>query len=511
MDFALEATLEFSKPLDFLTQTFPSLVATMNSELLRKGVPKEQEGSRIVNWKIIGTKIFLRIEGTTYLRPHDALLRIKNFLAEKFGKEHGIGLRDVLVKEYEIRFKPKRAPKQMVEVKVPWVKEIVQYGKELLIKLQNLDSTCLEDRYVERILKRIDEKILAQYVKGKEETKELIKKSKGRIKNYKIKKDVTEELLKLGWIKNFELAGVWHFLPPMASLIRAIESLIVERIAKPMGFEEIFLPKMVSLETERKKGQLAIPNDMFWICPPVSKDAKEFEEFVDYVEVTQKIPKELLSKKLDFPIGALSYAQCEPFYQIFEKEIVDSETLPLKFFDRFGPTWRYEAGGLKGIERLNEFYRIEFVFLGLPEQVVSIRDEIKDRTLEIVDKIFDVEWKLEKVTPVYLEHAGKVEEEKDELVKTYDLSVLLPFQTPSRPEKELEIASFHVHTNFYTERFKIKEKSGEELWTGCAGLGPTRFAYVFLLRHGFEFEKWPDEIKKRIKKLPKGLKLVSWP
>ena len=515
MDFALEATIELSKPIDFLTQTFPSLIAKINSELFRKGVPKEQEGSRIVNWKIAGTKLFLRIEGTTYLRPHDALLRLRNFLAEKLGKEQGIGIRSLFVKEYEIRFKPKKMPKQMVEVKVPWVKEITQKDNKLLVKLQNLDSTALEDRYVERILRRIEEKISAQYVKGKAETREVVKKSRPKIKKYKFKEDITEELIKKGWIKKFTTAGIWHFLPPMTALIRAIEQIIIERIVKPMGFQEILLPRLISLETQMKKGQLAIPNDLFWVCPPISKNVEEFEDFIDYVEVTQTIPKDLITKKLDLPIGALSYAQCEGFYQIFEKEIVDLDKLPLKFFDRFGPTWRYEAGGLKGLERLNEFYRIELVYIGSPEQVVKIRDEVKDRTLEIVDKIFDLEWRIDKVIPVYLEHAGKVEEEKEELVKTYDLTIILPFKTLSKGEKELEIASFHVHKDFYAERFNFKDKSDRIVWTGCCGLGPTRFAYVFLLRHGLNFEEWPKEVKEAIKnlygKFPESLKLVSWP
>ncbi|MFH7882559.1 MAG: aminoacyl--tRNA ligase-related protein, partial [Candidatus Aenigmatarchaeota archaeon] len=336
-----------------------------------------------------------------------------------------------------------------------------------------------------------------------------------KIKKYKFKEDITEELVKRGWVKKFTTAGVWHFLPPMTALIRAIEYLIVERIAKPMEFQEIFLPRLISLETHMKKGQLAIPNDLFWVCPPISKNLEEFEDFIDYVEVTQTIPKELLMKKLDLPIGAISYAQCEGFYQIFEKEIVDLDKLPLKFFDRFGPTWRYEAGGLKGLERLNEFYRMEFVYIGSPEQVVDIRDEVKDRTLEIIDKIFDLEWRIDKVIPVYLEHAGKVEEEKEELVKTYDLTILLPFKTLSKAERELEIASFHVHKDFYAERFNFKDKAGRIVWTGCCGLGPTRFAYVFLLRWGFNFNEWPEEIKKAVKilygKFPESFKLVSWP
>jgi len=194
---------------------------------------------------------------------------------------------------------------------------------------------------------------------------------------------------------------------------------------------------------------------------------------------------------------------------------VNLDELPYKFFDRYGPTFRYEAGGLKGLERLSEFYRIEFTFIGSPEEVIGIRDEIKDRTVEIIDEIFDLEWRLDKVIPVYLEHAGKLEEEKEKFIKTYDLTVHLPFKTLTREERELEIASFHVHKDFYAERFNFKDKTNRPIWTGCAGIGPTRFAYVFLVRHGFDFDDWPKEIKQIIKKLykkfPEVPRMVTWP
>lgn len=516
MRFLLEAILEFSKPLESLKTDFPAIVAKeINAELFRKGVPEKQDGSRLIHWTIEGTKLLLTIEGTNYLRPHDALLRLRNYFAEKLGKDYKIGVRSMIVKDYEISFKPEKAPKEKVSVKVPWVRDIEERNGELTVKLQNLDSTAIEDRYVERIMKRIEEKISAQYVKGKAATTTEVKKSRPRINKYKFKQDITEELLKRGWVKKFSASGVWHFMPPMTALIRAIEQLIVERIALPMGFQEILLPRLISLDTERKKGQTAIANEMFWVCPPASRDPGFFDEFVDYVEITQTVPRDLLLKKLEPPIGAISYAQCEGFYQLFEKEILDLDALPMKFYDRFGPTWRYEAGGIKGIERLNEFYRIEFVFIGSPDQVVKIRNEVKDRALEIIDKVFNMDWRLDKVIPVYLEHAGKVEDEEEDLVKTYDLTIMLPFETLDRKEKELEIASFHVHKDFYAERFNFKDKSERAVWTGCSGLGPTRFAYIFLLRWGFDFEKWPEEIRKIIKKLygkfPQAPKMVSWP
>jgi seryl-tRNA synthetase len=160
---------------------------------------------------------------------------------------------------------------------------------------------------------------------------------------------------------------------------------------------------------------------------------------------------------------------------------------------------------LKGLERLSEFKRIEFVWIGSPEDAISIRDEVRDKSIEIMDDVFDVEWRVDATTAVYLEHAGEaVAGEDRDYARTYDLSVSLPFETASRPERELEIASFHVHEDHYAKNFYWKEKKDRALWSGCAGISPTRWAYVFLLRHGVDYDVWPGEIKKYIgKTLPK--------
>jgi seryl-tRNA synthetase len=60
-----------------------------------------------------------------------------------------------------------------------------------------------------------------------------------------------------------------------------------------------------------------------------------------------------------------------------------------------------------------------------------------------------------------------------------------------------------THEDFYAKNFHWKEKSERPLWSGCTGISPTRWAYVFVLRYGLDFDAWPKEIKKYIgKKLP---------
>jgi seryl-tRNA synthetase len=469
--------------------------------LLQKGAP-EGKGARVTSHSVEGDTVSLELVSGRYVRPHDAILRINKYLSVELGKSLQIGIRDIKVKRYEVWYELKQKP--LEEIRLPFTERIEIRGNVAHIILKDIDQEALENKYVDRLLKRLEEKISQQHIAGKAEYVEEVKKSGARLQKYKMPEDPTQELVKRGWVHHSG-TGVWTILPPYTALMRAIEEVVIERVAKPLGFQEAFFPKIITLDIQKKKGQLGgIPNEIWWVCPPKSRDPAQWEEYSDYVKITGKNAPEMLFKNLGKPIFSLAYAQCEPFYDIWEGKVIDRDKLPIKFLDRYGPTWRYEAGGLKGLERLTEFKRMEFTWLSSPEEVIEIRDRVMDKSLEVIDKIFDLEWRLDATTAIYLEHAGeKVEKEEREYVRTYDLTVLLPFETVSRPEKELEIASFHVHEDFYARNFHWKEKKDRPLWSGCAGVSPTRWAYVFILRHGLNFEDWPMEIRKYIgDKLP---------
>jgi seryl-tRNA synthetase len=487
-----------------------------NKKLLKKGAPKgkESEGAQVTKWALKGNKIELQIISGRYVRAHTALLRLSNVLSNILGSKYHTGIRKSVATKYRIETQLEKAP--LEPVTLPFTKELEIKDKTATITMVEMDESELKRNYPDRLLRRLEEKITAQYVHGKAEYTRTVERSNKGLGKYKLREDPTEAAVKLGWVKEFPGAGIWQILPPYAALIRAIENIIIDDIAKPLGFQEVMLPRLIPLEVEMKKGHFGIANEIIWACPPISRDPKEFEEILDYVEITGTPPVELLQKKLRPPMFGLAYAQCEPFYELFAQEIVDVEELeknPIKFYDKNGPTWRWEGGGLKGLERLNEFHRIEFVYMAPPQKCIEIRDQVLEKAKTMIDKDLDLEYRIDATTAVYLEHAGIAEEQKEEeFVKTYDLTVILPFETKSRPEAELEISSFHVHTDFYAKRFHFRDKTRKTVYTGCVGMGPSRYAYVTLIRHGFNYDDWPPKIKKYIgEKLPEVPKTVTWP
>lgn len=505
MKFLMKASFELSGGLKD-KDPVKEFLAGME-DVLQKGVPKSETGAEIKEVKIDNERITLTIESGRHVRPHDAVLRIKKRLSEQLGRNQAVGVRALRVESYEVWYP--LAKKPAAEIKIPFVKKIEIEDGIAHLTFEDLDETALENKYPDRILKRLEEKIKEEGIGGKSEFSKTVSKSEPRIQKYTLLEEPTEELIKRSWVKHLG-TGVWTILPAYAALWRAIENLVIEMVARPLGFNEVMLPKIVPLEVERRKGQLfGIPNEMWWVCPPATRDPEKWEHYRDMVKITGKTHPDGLMENLASPEFALAYAQCEPFYDIWAGRTVDRDRLPLKFVDSYGPTWRYESGGLKGLERLSEFKRMEFVWIGSPEDAVSIRDDVRDRAVGVIDKVFDVEWRVDATTAVYLEHAGEREDEGRDYARTYDLSVSLPFEAASRPERDLEIASFHVHEDHYAKNFHWKEKKGRTIWSGCAGISPTRWAYVFLLRHGFEYSKWPKSIRgyigDRLPELPENL------
>ncbi|MGC9013938.1 MAG: aminoacyl--tRNA ligase-related protein [Thermoproteota archaeon] len=503
ISFRARATLKLSKPLEEEKRDeLSKWIKLRAGELLSKGTKVKEEAAKIENFEVFDNKISLEISSGRSVRPHDALARLRKAIGEELGKKLGIGVREIQVEDYEIIFEGSNFKK----VNLPFTKEVTTNENEARVKL-NLTEKEIYSQVPDRIVKLFLEK--QQEAPTGKEIHEI--KWSSQQKPHKYDVDPNLELVKRGWVKRFD-QGIWYYMPPFAALMRAMEKIIVEEIAVPNGFVEAYFPKLITLEVMRKKGQLyGIPNEMFYVCEPISRDVSYFEDYMDKVKVTNEtLPTELLGK-LKPPTYALPYAQCEPFYEIFSGEIVDVDQGPIKLFDRSGFSFRYESGGLTGLERLNAFNRIEITYLGTPEQVVEIRDKLVDSYQRVLDKTLDLEVRTVEVTPVWMAHAGVTSDVQRSIPATLDFEVYLPYRGERETSEWLEVGNASVHFDKYMQWYNVKEKKEREVWTGCSGNGLERWVISLLANHGFNPEDWPKDFRKYLGKLPENIKLVTWP
>lgn len=502
MKIEVDGRIVLSDILDMPENEVREFFREINNTVLKKGVPKGAIAPEINSFSVDGNEIKVNIISDRHVRAPNALLRIKKAIG-KFLSKYKIGVRKVVIDRCYVEIE---VDNSIDRLKLPYATCKIESNTVKFV-VENIEEQKIEDGLIDKLINLVKEKSLQSKYKGKTEFWKLEKKSNE--KKMLFDENPTKKALELGWISEFPSIGQWIFTPPITKIFRTIEKMIIENIAVKHGFQEAIYPKLIPLEIYAKTGHLkGSAHEMYFAEPPIKRDSEIFEEFYDYVRLGE-IPKDMLREKLKPPLYGVCYAQCEPFYQLFSGKIVKLEDLPLKFFDRSGPSFRWESGGVRGLERVNEFHRIEFTYIGAPQDVVEIRDALLKSAIEIVDKKLDLEWRVAQATPVYLAHEGRVSEEKGNFVHSYDLEVYLPFRGGREESNWLEITSFHVHEDHYVRSFKIKEVKKRDIWTGCTGFGLERWLVGFLAEKGFEIEKWPEEIKNMVGELPKPVNFVK--
>ncbi|WP_327325229.1 hypothetical protein OG735_24050 [Streptomyces sp. NBC_01210] len=197
----------------------------------------------------------------------------------------------------------------------------------------------------------------------------------------------------------------------------------------------------------------------------------------------------------------LDPVQCLPFYHSLRDSSIDVTDLPLKVVETLGGwTWRKEREEeLDGVFRAKEFLRFEHVWLGTPEATTQIREEVLGSVTSLL-----LELGLSTQTVVG-EGCMPIPE-----VTQRTLDAKVPSEVPvidielrvreAKSPGELtaadfdEIAGCTIEGSHHLESFGITSTTGEEIWSGCCGVGLNRLVIGFLFQHGFDPKKWPAVI-----------------
>lgn len=513
MKFILNGNIKFSGNVEEASADIESFIKEANEVLLKKGLGNAEAsaGSKITNWEIDNDKLIIEIESGYKIRAHDGLIRLKKPLGQLLGKKYHIGVRNLHIDQYEVKI-PLGNDEYQFDLenakKLDYELSNISIDKDTAsFTINNIDESEIKKQSINRIIKFVSKKqedLDLTYTATKSTPGEIVNKSP-EFKTY-FKGDVTETAVEKGWIKKFPGKGQWFYGPQMTALQRCFEEIFIEKIIDKLDFQECLFPKLIPLEVMEKMKYLeGLPEGMYY-CSAPKRDPEMFEKFKNDLIINKEIPIDLLKKGLKDPGYVIAAAQCEPFYQFFSHEVIDESEMPIKFFDKSGWTYRWEGGGSKGFDRVNEFQRIEFVWLGIPEDVEKIRDATVQLSYDIANEL-ELEWYTEiGDDPFYLE-GRKVETRSIEFpdVPKYEMRLKIPGQ-----EKGVAVISANVHGTHFVEGFSIKEAHQHRIWTGCTGIGLTRWLFGFLAQKGFDKENWPKLVQDKIKdvKMPK---ILTWP
>lgn len=503
MRFHLEGRLVLSGDITKAAADIPPFVQEANATVLVKGAPAGK-GARVGLFNIRGDALEVTIDSDEYVRAHDALVRLGKLFGQKFGRKLAVGVRRVEAQNYLIEMELDKEPLQLV--RIPLVETIRFDGRKCTITFGRLDEKFLSEKYVDRIITLIQDKVNAQHYAGKAEHWELIWKSPARPPQND--QDPTALLEKEGWIKRGASRGQWIYGPEITHLFRVFERIVEREMLGPLGFQEMIFPKLEPFSIWERSGHAkGVYPEVYYVCPPKSRDPLLWEEVVDHYRITNEVPLEKIRERLDLPIGGMTYAQCPALWTFFQGRTLGNDRMPIRVFDRSGTSHRYESGGLHGIERVDEFHRVELVWLGTRFQTIETATALSESYKRLFEEMLELDWRMARVTPWFMAQEGMTGDSEQTEIGTTDYEGRLPYRQGTN-EEWLEFQNVSVNGTKYPKGFTVKLQSGEPLWSGCSGIGLERWAAVFIAQKGMDRQNWPRPMRELYGETPRGIRFL---
>ena len=494
MKFNLKTGFVFSSNISKIKKDLENFLSDFEKTSIKN------KSVKIKNIKIKDDFLSFNITSDGVFRPHNALLQLKNEISKEFGKKHHLGIREIKIDNYKIDFDLEKKP--LKKFTIPF-SDLKTMDKKASLTLKDIDEEFLRRNYIDRMIKRVHEKIEDQYYEGKTEFWKLIWESGEKKPIWK--KDPTEEMVKKSWLKQGPTKGKWFYRPQAAAILKTMEKIAIEEILKPLNFQEIIESNIVPFEVWLKTGHMeGMPGEFYYVTEPKTRDVDKWEKFVDLTKITHEIPNDELKKNLSIPKGGICYAQCPLIYWSLKGKTISEKSLPVLIYDNTAISSRYESGGRHGIERVDEFHRIEPVYIGTKKQLIDLREKMLERYKYVFNKIFDLEWRMAWVTPWYMQQAGKIGDESTQDTGTIDFEAYMPYRGSRKNSEWLEFQNLSILGDKYIKAFNIKAQKSD-LWSGCSGIGLERWTTAFLSQKGINPNKWSENFRKYLDKLPKGI------
>jgi seryl-tRNA synthetase len=140
--------------------------------------------------------------------------------------------------------------------------------------------------------------------------------------------------------------------------------------------------------------------------------------------------------------------------------------------------------------RMQIFRQREFVRIGTAEQALAHREDWLKKGEEILASV-GLEVRVEPASDPFFGRAGKV-------MASAQMEQALKFEllhAVATEEKPTAITSCNYHLDYFGRAFDIRTPDGQPAHTACIGFGLERIALALFMKHGFDVDEWPAEIR----------------
>jgi seryl-tRNA synthetase len=303
-------------------------------------------------------------------------------------------------------------------------------------------------------------------------------------------RDVNEALVKRGWLHDYGKGQV-AYKGPVLKLAQLINQKAAELYTREFAATDGHFPAMIDADTLHKCGYFdSHPNAVTFVGNMI-EDFDAIEEFrlANSCSEGAHMPN---AEHVHVDGMCLNPAACFPAYPT----LAGNRYKTGECFTWMGRVFRYESRNISGLERLYEFNVRELVFVGSEDYVTDIRA----RALPIVEELaqfIDLDCQIQTATDPFFAtvSAAKKFWQAAQEVKN---EIKIPILDSDGNKHNIACGSINLHGNFFGEKFDIRDDQGNPALTGCVGLGIERWVLAGFVQHGFDADRWPEEVRNYI-------------
>lgn len=303
-------------------------------------------------------------------------------------------------------------------------------------------------------------------------------------------RDVSEKLVEKGWLFDYGKGQV-AYSGPLLKLAQLINRKAGELYAEAFGSSDGSFPALVDADTLQKCGYFDSHPNAVTLLGNMVEDFDAIEQF----RVANSCSEGAVLPPQDhvhIDGMCLNPAACFPCYPTLAGKTYKTG----EAFTWLGRVFRYESRNINGLDRLYEFNVRELVFVGSEEYVVGCRA----KALPLIEQLagyFDLDCRVQSATDPFFAtvSAAKKFFQAAEEVKN---EIMVPVVDRQGKQKFLACGSVNLHGNFFGKNFEISAGSGEPAHTGCVGLGIERWVLAAFTQHGFDENRWPEDVRNEI-------------
>jgi len=296
---------------------------------------------------------------------------------------------------------------------------------------------------------------------------------------------VYEAMKDAGWVVEYETGRV--MLAGPAARLFAFFDAEFARIAVDYDAPPVKFPVLISVATLQKADYFASFPHHITLASHLVEDAAILK---DLVKTASESPEKL---HFEGPCMCTEHvnspAVCFHYYEALSGKTLDG----VRRSTAVGPSFRYEAGNLRTLERLWDFTMREIIFVGPSDEVDALRMSAMAPVMALVEAL-GLRSHIETASDPFFvgNYAGQTFYQLSHRTK-FELRLYLPFET----DRSLAAASFNWHQQFFGSRFGITTAAGEPAGTACVAFGVERWVYAMVAQHGLDTTKYPKYLLER--------------